>query len=64
MRALLFPLIFPLVFVHRIYCQEELLQNPDFEEEFGEDNWFCYSCRMEHSTDAFTGRHSAAVTGR
>ena len=44
--------------------QEELLKNADFEEEFGEDNWFCYFCDIEHSTDAHQGTFSAQISGR
>ena len=45
--------------------QVELLKNGDFEEEFGEDNWFCRgNCNLERSTDAYSGQYSGNVTGR
>ena len=46
------------------YGKDELIQNADFEEAFGSDNWFCFSCDLNHSTDAYKGNFSGAVTRR
>lgn len=43
---------------------QELFQNPDFEEAFGQDNWYCNGCTLEHSTDANTGQYSGQITDR
>ena len=45
-------------------CQN-LLNNPNFEEAFGENNWYCVGgCTLEQATDAQGGQYSGKVTGR
>ena len=46
-------------------AQEELLNNPDFEEPFGEDNWIGLNCDLiQTDEDAFTGQYSGRVENR
>ena len=42
---------------------QELLVNPDFENDF-DGNWFCYGCTLDKSTTAYTGQYSGRVTNR
>lgn len=52
-------------FLHLVLVSsQELFQNPDFEDPFGQDNWWCLACQLEHSTDAYTGQFSGQVTNR
>ena len=54
-----------LVVLQITLAQEELFKNPDFEDPFGEDDWFCNNaCTIEQSTDAYSGQYSGRVFGR
>lgn len=46
-------------------AQEELLNNPDFEDPFGEDNWVPIGCDLTQTDeDAYTGQYSGKVENR
>ena len=55
-------LIIPLII--EFSTQVEYLRNPDFEDDFGSDDWFCTSCNLSRSTDSFSGNYSAYVYNR
>ena len=57
-------LFLPYLFLSCLGQNEELLQNPDFEEPF-EGNWFCSGCLLEQTDeDSYTGDYSGKVTDR
>ena len=44
---------------------QELIANPDFEEPFDGDDWYCLGCTLTSDTsDAHQGTTSGRVTGR
>ena len=49
--------------IHLSVGQDELLTNPNFENDF-DGNWRCTSCLLERSTDAYEGQYSAKISER
>ena len=45
---------------------QELIANPDFEQPFDGDDWYCFgSCTLTQTdSDAYSGTYSGQVTGR
>ena len=44
---------------------QELISNPDFEEPFDGDDWYCLGCELTSDTsDAHRGSTSGRVTNR
>lgn len=44
---------------------QELIANPDFEEAFDGDDWYCTSCTLtQDGFDSYTGSYSGRVTQR
>ena len=49
----------------RLSSGQELIANPDFEEPFDGDDWYCVGCTLTSDTsDAHQGTTSGRVTGR
>ncbi|OWF48073.1 uncharacterized protein LOC110453569 [Mizuhopecten yessoensis] len=48
----------------RTDAASELLNNPDFENSFGANSWFCHGCHLSQSSDSYHGHGSAMVTHR
>ncbi|WAR12255.1 hypothetical protein MAR_026435 [Mya arenaria] len=51
-------------YVSRIDAQTNLLQNGDFENTNYAGNWYCQSCTMAPSNDAYHGSHSVKISNR
>ena len=47
------------------WAQDELLNNPDFEEPFGSDNWVPIGCDLTQTDeDSYRGQYSGLVENR
>ena len=63
-RAMFLTLL-SMLFVLNVGClSQELLKNPDFEQPFGEDDWYSYCGSFEQDTDAYTGTYSGKLSQR
>ena len=62
---MMFHILLLLLFVSLSQSQEEIITNPDFENDF-DDDWFCSgSCTLERTDeDSYSGQYSGKVTDR
>ena len=50
--------------ISAISAQEEILNNPDFEQPFTENDWVTFCGSLTQDDDAYSGNYAAKLTDR
>ena len=59
-----FPALAFFVAISAINAQEEILNNPDFEQPFTENDWVTFCGSLTQDDDAYSGNYAAKLTDR